>query len=83
MYLGVEGESKMQFESEEEFNSTLTFGIEPGIHYDVLYLAQLDLIIAMNGKVTSEDCQKAANFFLKLVDQKQRLGITDLKKAGA
>jgi len=50
--------------------STLTFGVAPSIHYDVLYLAGTDIVVALSEKATANDCQAAANFFLRILNQK-------------
>jgi hypothetical protein len=51
--------------------TTLTVGATPGIQYDVLYLANCDLIVALNDNVTADDLQGAVNVLLRLLEQRR------------
>ena len=49
----------------------ITFQVIEGEPYIVAYLAGQNMFVAYNNLVTSDDYQKAANFFLKLIEQKR------------
>jgi len=62
--------------------TTLTVGVTPGIHYDVLYLANTDLILALNDNVTAQDLQVAVNALLRLMEQRRVREQEEFKNPG-